>query len=1638
MTATTLPATSRHPSNPDVTLVPILGSPNTIQVGNSLTDHIAADLFSAIGATASKIAVVTDTNLAALGHLDRLVAALRNAWHAATTKRAAAIATDAQWLLTYIIPPGESVKTRGTKAAIEDWLLFARMYARHGCDRGSVEALSATWSVLCRLLTCAARVVQIPTTLLSMVDSSIGGKTAVDVPAGKNLVGAFHQPLRVYIDTAYLATLPKREIVNGMAEIIKTAAFYSADDFALLEADPDRVLAAAQAAKADPLLMQIVVGGARIKASVVSQDEKEGGLRGLLNFGHTVGHAIEAALTPRLLHGECVAMGMVYEAEIARYLGHLPQAHVGRLIRCIASYGLPTTLHDKLTIQYAGGVQAAHVAVDTMMEYMKVDKKNAGAQKKLVLLKRIGATVELRASAVDDHVIRLVIAPGVRVLPSPSIALPATKIDALQPVVRPTMNDADRGTVVTVPGSKSISNRALVLAALGRGTVHIKNLLLSDDTQVMLTALQRLGACEYTWRDEDNVLIVTGNAGKMAAPNGELYLGNAGTAARFLTAVTTLVAAPKDASEQTVLTGNARMKQRPIGPLVDALRENGVQVDYVEGEGCLPLRVGAGGLPGGHIKLAASVSSQYVSAILLCAPYARLQITLELTGGKVISQPYIDMTIAMMASFGIHVQRTAPTVYVIPQGAYTNPAEYAVEPDASSATYPLAVAAITGHRVTIPYIGSASLQGDARFAADVLQPMGCAVRQTPTETTVQGPAPGTLSALAEIDMEPMTDAFLTAAVLAAVATRQGGVTAIRGVANQRVKECNRIQAMMVQLAKFGVKTEELDDGIKVSGTDVVTMRSRAAAAMAAREPVAVDCYDDHRVAMAHSVLGALVPCVIKERKCVEKTWPAWWDTLTRVLNVPTEAEDIELEHDSEGDQAATSVAPPSVILIGMRAAGKTSLGQAAAKALGRTFIDLDHEFMRQRNLLSINQFVDQYGWPAFRAAEADLLESVAMKYPTGAVIACGGGIVETEKAREYLATGTSPLVVIHVVRGRAQVLAELAQSDRPSWGESMDDAMTRRLPLYRKCTATEFFVADVQGKYDWAAIEAQFAEFVAQVTGMTAAARKRVALDLALGHTRKAAATASPVTSFVSLTQATPEQLLANLDRITEGTDAVELRADLLKDRSVEGAARAYFTLKRHLPADVPVIFTVRSAEQAGTFPDDQIDAMVDLLRAAIAWGVDILDLEVTTFPAATLRDLAGAAARRGIPVLTSYHDKAGAYKWDRDRVHWAQMLQQCAAHGDICKLVSRAHVPQDNMALVAFRVNDAAALTDKPLIAINMGAAGQLSRVLNHTLTPITHTKLPAAAAPGQMALDAIHRALVTTGELAPREFYLFGSPIAASKSPAMHNTGFATLGLTNHTYYPYEATDVNLLRKIIERESFGGASVTIPLKEQVHQLVADVTPTAKAIGAINTLFRRASDGALVGDNTDVIGIRDTLAARLKNATVTNLHEGGLVALVLGAGGTARAAVAALLTLPTRIPITSIVVANRTVARAQALLDDFASFGSANVQRIAVAQDPATLEAVQPHVVVGTIPRDAQDATLFARERAWARTVAVVEMVYGAPTPLVLALPKGCAVVSGAEVLVEQGLAQFERWTGLRAPRAVIEEAVAAAFARE
>ena len=614
---------STSPHTP--TRITILGKEDIVVDFDIWRNFVAEDLLSTI--PSSTYVLITDTNLSPL-----YVPVFKQSF-----ERCASASSAPPRLLTYKIPPGETSKGRETKAEIEDWMLSEQ------CTRDTV-IIALGGGVIGDMIGYVAatfmrgvRFVQVPTTLLAMVDSSIGGKTAIDTPLGKNLIGAFWQPQRIYIDLRFLETLPVREFVNGMAEVIKTAAIWDEVEFAALEDNASLLMATIREKSSDAMsrldpvrdiLKRIVLGSARIKAGVVSADEREGGLRNLLNFGHSIGHAYEAILTPQVLHGEAVAMGMVKEAELARHLGILKPGAVARLVKCISSYGLPTSLQDKRIQKLTAGKLCP---VDVLLKKMGVDKKNDGKKKKIVLLSAIGKTYEPKATVVEDKTIRIILSNAIEVTPGVPKAL---KI------------------AVTPPGSKSVSNRALVLAALGTGSCRIKNLLHSDDTEFMLTAISKLGGATYGWEDAGEVLVVNGKGGDLQASSTELYIGNAGTASRFLTTVLSLCK-PSTVSS-TIITGNSRMKVRPIGPLVDSLRANGVGIKYVEKEQSLPLDVPAsGGFSGGEIELAATVSSQYVSSLLMCAPYAKKPVTLRLVGGKPISQPYIDMTTAMMASFGI-------------------------------------------------------------------------------------------------------------------------------------------------------------------------------------------------------------------------------------------------------------------------------------------------------------------------------------------------------------------------------------------------------------------------------------------------------------------------------------------------------------------------------------------------------------------------------------------------------------------------------------------------------------------------------------------------------------------------------------------------------------------------------------------------------------------------------------------------------------------------------------------------------------------------------------------------------------------------------------------------------------------------
>ena len=405
--------------------------------------------------------------------------------------------------------------------------------------------------------------------------------------------------------------------------------------------------------------------------------------------------------------------------------------------------------------------------------------------------------------------------------------------------------DAD----VRVPGSKSVTNRALAIAALADGPVELRGALVAEDSDVMIRALRTLG---FEATSDGTSLRVVGRGGRIPASSAELDLRLSGTSIRFLAA---LVALGRGTYR---LTGNARMRERPIEDLLAALRSLGSDAEAEEGTGCPPVVVRASGLRGGTARIAGDRSSQYLSALLMAAPAASGSVTLEVTG-ELQSKPFVDMTIAVMAAFGVEVEREGYASFRVAPAPYEARA-FSIEGDAMAAGYYWAVAAATGGRVRVQNVGRSSLQGDRRLA-DVLERMGCRVTWTEAACEVIGPA-GRLRG-GVFDLNDMPDQAQTLAVLGIFAD---GPLRIDNVWNMRIKETDRLAAMATELRKFGAGVLEERDAIVVTPPDRLPPRVR------------VDTYGDHRMAMAFAVAGlAGTEVEIADPNCVAKTWPTFFD-----------------------------------------------------------------------------------------------------------------------------------------------------------------------------------------------------------------------------------------------------------------------------------------------------------------------------------------------------------------------------------------------------------------------------------------------------------------------------------------------------------------------------------------------------------------------------------------------------------------------------------------------------------------------------------------------------------------------------------------------------------------------------------------
>jgi len=452
---------------------------------------------------------------------------------------------------------------------------------------------------------------------------------------------------------------------------------------------------------------------------------------------------------------------------------------------------------------------------------------------------------------------------------------------------------------VKLPGSKSISNRMLLLAALAQGETEIRDLLDSDDTRVMLAALEKVGVDMRGLGS--NAYRVVGCAGVFPGKEADLFMGNAGTAIRPLTAVLAL------SGGHYKLSGVPRMHERPIGDLVDGLRQIGCDVRYVEKEGFPPLEIHPA-----HVKLAApirvrgDVSSQFLTALLMALPLTGEQAIIEMTT-ELISKPYIEITLNLMARFGVRVEREGWARFTIPAGQrYRSPGVVYVEGDASAASYFLAAGAVGGGPVRVEGVGKHSIQGDVKFA-DALGAMGAKIVRGENFIEASAPA-GKLKAF-DLDLNHIPDAAMTLAVAALFAD---GKCTLRNIASWRVKETDRITAMATELRKLGATVEEGIDYLVVSPPAAASAVPPASTFLANAE---IDTYDDHRMAMCFS-LAALggVPVRIKDPKCVAKTFPHYFD-------------------------AYAQIAAPVIAIDGPSASGKGTVAQRVARALGFHFLD---------------------------------------------------------------------------------------------------------------------------------------------------------------------------------------------------------------------------------------------------------------------------------------------------------------------------------------------------------------------------------------------------------------------------------------------------------------------------------------------------------------------------------------------------------------------------------------------------------------------------------------------------------------------------------------------------------------------------
>lgn len=561
---------------------------------------------------------------------------------------------------------------------------------------------------------------------------------------------------------------------------------------------------------------------------------------------------------------------------------------------------------------------------------------------------------------------------------------------------------------VVVPGSKSYSNRALIIAALANGKSILSGCSSSNDTQILIRALQQLGMYIVCNRDEISIM---GNSGRFNPFYGTIEVEDAGTVMRFLTALCCIVPG------EIILKGSARMHERPIKGLVDALLQLGADIEYMGKNGFPPLKIRGGKLHGGKVEIDASQSSQFISALMMISPMIDSPLEIILTGG-ISSAPYIGMTISIMQHFGALIRQEREK-YLVSKNKYSA-TNYIVESDASSAAYFFALAAITQSTIQVDHISYESLQGDIKFV-DLLEQMGCKVSRSISSIRVTGPQE--LKAIIA-DMKNMQDVAQTLAVVAAFAK---GTSILKGLKNLELKETNRLTALQKELTKMGIECTTDGEQIRIVG--------------GSPRGAFINTYNDHRMAMSFAIAGARIGNMqIESPEAVKKSFPDFWDMLKNT-----------------GMQVNITTRSLPIILIGFMGAGKTTVGKLLSKKLQLPLWETDEEILQRSGFKSIPEIFEIKGESFFRELEKEVLYDLSEK--SNGIISCGGGVIISAENREILKKNGN----IIFLSASFETITERIHHEisRPLFKgiEKAKELYSMRLSLYQDC-ADEIIATD--------------------------------------------------------------------------------------------------------------------------------------------------------------------------------------------------------------------------------------------------------------------------------------------------------------------------------------------------------------------------------------------------------------------------------------------------------------------------------------------------------------------------------------------------------------------------------------------------